>query len=91
VTGARDSLPTSLEAFVERVRTYTDLPLAVGFGIGDPAQAGRVARIADGVIVGSAVVRVADRAQDPAAEVAQFVASLRQGIDAATAERQPAQ
>ncbi|MCW5880583.1 MAG: tryptophan synthase subunit alpha, partial [Anaerolineae bacterium] len=84
VTGARNSLPVELEAFVARVRTATDLPLAVGFGIGDAAQAGRVARIADGVIVGSAVVRVADRAADPATEVAQFVSELRGGIDAAT-------
>lgn len=84
VTGARASLPPELEGFVERVRAATDLPLAVGFGIGDAAQAGRVARIADGVIVGSAVVRVADQAADPAAEVAHFVAELRAGIDAAT-------
>lgn len=84
VTGARNSLPVELEAFVARVRTATDLPLAVGFGIGDAAQAGRVARIADGVIVGSAVVRVADRAANPATEVAQFVSELRGGIDAAT-------
>ena len=81
VTGARDSLPPDLERFVERVRAQTSLPLAVGFGIGDPVQAGRVARIADGVIVGSAVVRVADQAQNPAAEVAAFIGQLRAGID----------
>ncbi|MCW5851520.1 MAG: tryptophan synthase subunit alpha [Anaerolineae bacterium] len=81
VTGARDSLPPDLERFVERVRAQTSLPLAVGFGIGDPVQAGRVARIADGVIVGSAVVRVADRAQDPPAAVAAFIGQLRAGID----------
>jgi tryptophan synthase alpha chain len=87
VTGARDRLPPGLESFVARVRSQTDLPLAVGFGIGDAAQAGRVARIADGVIVGSAVVRTADRAQDPPKEVAAFIAQLRQGIDQATLER----
>jgi tryptophan synthase alpha chain len=85
VTGSRASLPQGLESFIERVRRQTSLPLCVGFGIGDPAQAGRVAQIADGVIVGSAVVRVADRATDPAREVAAFVSQLREGIDQATA------
>ena len=83
VTGARDSLPPELESFVARVRSQTELPLAVGFGISNPAQAGRVAHVADGVIVGSAVVRAADRAADPAAAVATFVRDLRQGIDQA--------
>ena len=46
-----------LEAFVARARSATDLPLAVGFGIGTPEQAARVARIADGVIVGSALIK----------------------------------
>lgn len=89
VTGERSALPAELEAFVARVRRHTPLPLAVGFGIADPTQAGRVARIADGVIVGSAVVRVADRARDPAAEVAAFIASLRAAIDQATQVTQP--
>ncbi len=89
VTGARQALPPALEEFVERVRRQTDLPLAVGFGIGDAAQAARVARIADGVIVGSAVVRVADQAADPAAEVAAFISDLRAGVDGAQAAACP--
>jgi tryptophan synthase alpha chain len=81
VTGARDRLPAELEAFVARVRGATELPLAVGFGIGTPEQAARVARIADGVIVGSALVRATGGAQ-PVEAARAFVASLRGGIDA---------
>jgi tryptophan synthase alpha chain len=80
VTGARDRLPAELEAFVARVRAATDLPLAVGFGIGTPAQAGRVARIADGVIVGSALIRVVGGDADPVASASAFVSGLRAGM-----------
>jgi len=81
VTGARDRLPPDLERFVARVRQATDLPLAVGFGIGRPEQAARVARIADGVIVGSALLRAIGGGTDPVAAARSFVASLRQGMD----------
>jgi tryptophan synthase alpha chain len=82
VTGVRDRLPAELESFVARVRAVSDLPLAVGFGIATPAQAARVARIADGVIVGSALIRAIGGAGDPVAAARAFVASLREGIDA---------
>ncbi|MEZ4709851.1 MAG: tryptophan synthase subunit alpha [Caldilineaceae bacterium] len=59
ITGARSELPADLSNFVERVRQFTDLPLAVGFGIGTGEQAATVAKIADGVIVGSALVKAA--------------------------------
>jgi len=59
ITGARSELPPDLATFVARVRRHTDLPLAVGFGIGTGSQAAAVAAIADGVIVGSAVVKAA--------------------------------
>jgi tryptophan synthase alpha chain len=81
VTGSRDQLPPDLEAFVARARAATDLPLAVGFGIGTPDQAARVAGIADGVIVGSALVKTVATARDPAAAAGAFVGSLRAGID----------
>ena len=57
ITGARSDLPPDLSAFVKRVRAHTDLPVAVGFGIGDGSQASAVAGLADGVIVGSALVK----------------------------------
>ena len=59
ITGERDELPPDLLGFVERVRRHTGLPLAVGFGISTGLQAARVAEIAEGVIVGSALVKAA--------------------------------
>ena len=59
ITGVRSELPVDLANFIERVRRFTDLPLAVGFGISTGEQAATVATIADGVIVGSALVKAA--------------------------------
>ncbi|MDQ7028356.1 MAG: tryptophan synthase subunit alpha [Ardenticatenia bacterium] len=87
VTGPRDRLPPDLEQFVARVRRATSLPLAVGFGIARPEHAAHVARIADGVIVGSALLKAIDRGDDPVAAARQFVADLRAGIEAARAAR----
>ena len=58
----------------------TDLPLAVGFGIGTPAQAARVAQIADGVIVGSALINVIGRSETPAQAAHAFIMALRAGM-----------
>jgi tryptophan synthase alpha chain len=57
VTGERDSLAGTAETLVDALRPLTDLPLLVGVGIGTPEQAARACRFADGVIVGSALVR----------------------------------
>ena len=56
VTGARANVPADLESNVRRIRAVTRLPVAVGFGIGTPAQAADAARFADGVVVGSALM-----------------------------------
>ena len=56
VTGARDHVPADLESQVHRVRAASRLPIAVGFGIGTPAQGAAAARYADGVVVGSALM-----------------------------------
>ncbi len=61
VTGARSRVDAGLERFVTRVRQETDLPLCIGFGISTPEQARAVARIADGFIVGSALVDSIER------------------------------
>lgn len=79
VTGARDDVPAELPATVERLRTAASLPICVGFGIARPEQAVAVARLADGVVVGSALVRHAGQSVDAAAS---FVASLRAALDA---------
>jgi tryptophan synthase alpha chain len=87
VTGAREQLAPGLESFVARARAATDLPLAVGFGISTPDQAARVARIADGVIVGSALVRATAAGQDPVSAARALVSSLRAGMDRSRAPR----
>lgn len=79
VTGARAALPPGLEAFVRDVKRRSPAPVAVGFGISTPAGAARVARVADGVIVGSALVQ---RLRD-GRPLIPFVRSLRRALDGA--------
>lgn len=78
VTGARDGLPPDLAEFVARVRARTTQPLALGFGISRPDQARAVAALADGVIVGSAIVKAATGGVLAARELA---ASLRHAVE----------
>jgi tryptophan synthase alpha chain len=80
VTGARASLSASLPGFLQRVRKVTGKPLAVGFGISTPEQAARIGKLAEGVIVGSAVIDAADKSSRPAASVGSFVAELYKAI-----------
>ena len=80
VTGARHELPPDLAGFIQRVRQVSQLPLAVGFGISNPRQARAVGSVADGVIVGSALVDVIGRSADPAHAAGEFVRGLRQGL-----------
>jgi tryptophan synthase alpha chain len=82
VTGARTDLPPDLAATVARLRTAARLPICVGFGISTPEQARAVATLADGVVVGSAVVRAASRGVEHAASL---IGSLRTAIDDAGA------
>ncbi len=81
ITGARTGLPPDLADFVARVRRHTNLPLAVGFGIATGEQAAAVARIADGVIVGSALVKAAT-GEDGLARVAALGEALAAGVRA---------
>ena len=80
VTGARDRLPSDLEAFVARVRKVATKPLCVGFGISTPEQARQVAQIADGVIVGSRIIQYME-ADESMVAVADFVRELRRALD----------
>jgi tryptophan synthase len=61
VTGARNTLPDDLAEFIQRVRSKTELPLAVGFGISNADMVNGVANIADGVVVGSAIMKSMDK------------------------------
>ena len=81
-TGARDRLSPSLAGLVSRVRAVTDKPLYAGFGIAEPSQAREAAELADGVVVGSRAVQVAE--EGPAA-LRDYVRSLRSAIDNAVA------
>jgi tryptophan synthase alpha chain len=80
VTGARASLPSDLEELLRRARRATDKPLAVGFGISTPNQTAQVGGLAEGVIVGSALIDVAGKASHPAVLVGRFVAELSKAI-----------
>ena len=80
VTGARTTLSDTLSDEVGRLRSAVSLPVAVGFGISTPDQAAQVAAVADGVVVGSALVRVLEESGVDAG--ARFLALLRTGMDA---------
>jgi len=80
VTGERTALSDALAPLIERTRAVTGLPLAAGFGISTPEQASAVAKMADGVVVGSAIVRMIEKnASD--AELEAFARSLRAGMN----------
>lgn len=78
VTGERSDLPPELPGTVARLRAATSLPICVGFGISRPEQARSVAALADGVVVGSAIVRAAD---ESVAAAVRLATSLRRAID----------
>ena len=78
VTGERADLPPELPATAARLRAATSLPLCIGFGIARPDQARAVAKLADGVVVGSAIVRAANESVNAALRLAT---SLRLAID----------
>ncbi|MFH1652169.1 MAG: tryptophan synthase subunit alpha [Chloroflexota bacterium] len=84
VTGSRSSLPPDLEAFVARVRKVARQPLCVGFGISSGEQARRVARLADGVIIGSKFIQLMEA--DPGLNsVRDFCREIRTALDEVSA------
>ncbi|HEV2281971.1 MAG TPA: tryptophan synthase subunit alpha [bacterium] len=76
VTGVQDALPEGLPDLVRRIRAETSSPICVGFGISRPAQAREVAKVADGVIVGSALVRMIEETPRDVARAGAFVRDL---------------
>jgi tryptophan synthase alpha chain len=79
-TGERDETPPQLSELVAAAKAEAEVPVAVGFGIGTPAQAAQVGEIADGVIIGSRLVRAVGEAGDPASAadaVAAFLGETR--------------
>jgi tryptophan synthase alpha chain len=79
-TGTRETVSSQLAGLVERARSVTDVPLLAGFGISTPEQAAAAAELADGVVVGSRAVEVAE-AEGPEG-LERYVASLRRAVDA---------
>lgn len=86
VTGARTGLPEDLKQFIARIRSATDKPLAVGFGIFLPEHVSRVGEVADGIVCGSAIMNAIDTvsAEAPASEkrahITKFTQSLTSGL-----------
>jgi len=83
VTGARDELPENLAHLVGRIRAQTTKPVAVGFGVSRPEHVAEVCGLADGAVVGSAVVSLIDRGQGSAGLACQ-VRDCVKGLKAAT-------
>ena len=81
VTGVRSSITTDLGPIISTIRENTDVPCAVGFGISNPEQAKTMAKEADGVIVGSAIVKlIAQYGKDAAAPVGAFVKEMKDAV-----------
>lgn len=81
VTGTREEIRTDLGEILKEIRKVTDLPAAVGFGINTPEQAAEIAAVADGVIVGSAIVKLAARYGGHAApHMGMYVRKMKESI-----------
>ncbi|WP_287152632.1 tryptophan synthase subunit alpha [Candidatus Solincola tengchongensis] len=85
ITGPRESLSRDLGPFLERARRFCTKPIAAGLGVSNPEQCREVGRLADGVIVGSALVKAAleavDAGRDPALAVSALAAGLRGALE----------
>ena len=81
VTGMRSQITTDVGAMVELVKKSSDIPAAIGFGISGPEQAKKMAAVSDGVIVGSAIVKLVEKyGKDAVPYVAEFVKSVKEAI-----------
>ena len=85
VTGARNALPTDLPEFIARAKAVAHTPVAVGFGISTPDHAASVGKLADGVIVGSALITTISKAKqaglDPVQAAGDFVQALHSSLN----------
>ncbi|HAD16979.1 MAG TPA: tryptophan synthase subunit alpha [Erythrobacter sp.] len=84
ITGMQQAAIESIEANVARIKQATDIPVAVGFGVRTPEQAGEIARVADGVVVGSALVElVAEHGADAPARLRELTSKLAGAVRSA--------
>jgi tryptophan synthase alpha chain len=82
VTGVRSEIKTDVTSMIEQVRAVTDVPCAVGFGVSRPEHAEQLGAVADGVIVGSAIVKIiAENGHESALPVSDFIRSMRAALD----------
>lgn len=83
VTGTRSEITTDIGAMTKLVKSVTDVPCAVGFGISTPEQAAKMAGLSDGAIVGSAIIKViAQHGKDAAGPVGEYVKSMADAVHA---------
>jgi len=82
VTGARSKLPSEVIEKVKQIKAVTDKPIAVGFGVSSPKEARRISGFADGVIVGSAIIKVLDASRYPASSIYKFSKKIAMAIHA---------
>jgi tryptophan synthase alpha chain len=80
VTGARSQIERTLPEFITYVRQITRQSISVGFGISTPAQAAEVGKLADGVIIGSALIDKVREADDPSKAAGEFIAAIRKAL-----------
>ena len=81
VTGTRSEITTDLSSIVKVVRENTDIPCAIGFGISTPEQAKKMAKIADGVIVGSAIIKLIEKyGIESKKAVGEYVKSMKEAV-----------
>lgn len=81
VTGTRSEITTDLDSIVRVIRENTEVPCAIGFGISTPEQAEKMGQIADGVIVGSAIIKILKQyGKDAPEKIGAYVKSMKEGV-----------
>ena len=82
VTGTRSEIKTDLQSIVDVIRANTEVPCAIGFGISTPGQAKKMAAIADGAIVGSAIIKIlAEYGKDAPEKIGAYVKSMKDALE----------
>ncbi len=81
VTGTRSEITTDLGSIVQAIRSNTDVPCAIGFGISTPEQARKMAEVSDGAIVGSAIIKIIEKyGKDSPVHVGEYVRSMKEAL-----------
>jgi len=81
VTGVRSAINTDLKSITDEIRTVTDTPIAVGFGISSPEQARDIASVADGVIIGSAIVKIIEKyGHDATDKLFEYISEVKKAM-----------